>query len=170
MPFFLDFYALSAAQMVKVRKSEGVEGLRKRCEELGEHLGRTEFNDAPGDLFDGLDQMLGTRLAELLGAEIGDLDGTSTSPKVGHLSEDDMSDAIDNLEQLSEAIDLDPDEEDDEDYDRAQQYELRSRAEEISDDLGLVFDDDFANIIHDLLDNLRAARDEDAEIIAFVNG
>ena len=30
MPFFLDFYALSAAQMVKVRKSEGVEGLRKR--------------------------------------------------------------------------------------------------------------------------------------------
>jgi hypothetical protein len=81
-----------------------------------------------------------------------------------------MSDAIDNLEQLSEAIDLDPDEEDDEDFDRAQQFELRSRAEEISDDLGLVFDDDFANMIHDLLDNLRAARDEDAEIIAFVNG
>jgi hypothetical protein len=25
-------------------------------------------------------------------------------------------------------------------------------------------------MIHDLLDNLRAARDEDAEIIAFVNG
>lgn len=170
MPFFLDFYALPPAQMLKVRKSEGVAGLRKRCEEFGEHLGRTDFNDSPTDLFDGLDLVLGTRLAELLGGEIGDLDGTATTPKVGHLNEDDISDAIDGLEQLSEAIDLDPDEEDDEDFDRAQQFGLRTRAEEIAEDLGLVFDDDFADLINDLLDNLRAARDEDGEIIAFVNG
>ena len=170
MAFFLDFYALPAAQMVKVRKSEGVEGLRKRCEEMGEHLGRTEFKEAPGDLFEALDKLLSIRLAELLGSQIGDLDGTSSSPCVGHLSEDDMSDAMDSLEQLSEAIELDPDEDDDEDFDRAQQFELRQRAEEIADDLGLVIDDDFGDLITDLIDNLRAARDENGEIIAFVNG
>jgi len=86
------------------------------------------------------------------------------------LSEDDMSDAMDQLDRLGEAIDLDPDEEDDEDYDRVQLYELRKRAEEMANDLDLVFDDDFAALIGELVDNLRAARDEDGEIIAFVNG
>ena len=51
-----------------------------------------------------------------------------------------------------------------------QLYELRKRAEEMASDLDLVFDDDFAALIGELVDNLRAARDEDSEIIAFVNG
>jgi hypothetical protein len=170
MAFFLDFYALNAAQLTKVRRSEGVEGLRKRCEEFGEHLGRTEFATPPNDLFDALDQLLDTKLSDLLGTELGDLDGGHTNPKVGHLSEDDMSDAMDQLDRLGEAIDLDPDEEDDEDYDRVQLYELRKRAEEMASDLDLVFDDDFAALLGELVDNLRAARDEDSEIIAFVNG
>ena len=58
----------------------------------------------------------------------------------------------------------------DEDYDRVQLYELRKRAEEMAQDLDLVFDDDFAALIGELVDNLRAARDEDGEIIAFDNG
>ena len=107
MAFFLDFYALNAAQLTKVRRSEGVEGLRKRCEEFGEHLGRTEFATPPNDLFDALDQLLDTKLSDLLGTELGDLDGGHTNPKVGHLSEDDMSDAMDQLDRLGEAIDLD---------------------------------------------------------------
>jgi hypothetical protein len=113
---------------------------------------------------------LDIKLSDLLGAEIGDLDGQQTTPKVGHLSEDDMSDAMDQLDRLGEAIDLDPDEEDDEDYDRVQLYDLRKRAEEMAQDLDLVFDDDFAALVNELVDNLRAARDEDGEIIAFVNG
>lgn len=165
----IDFYGLSAAQIGKIRKSEGAAGVRRRCDEMGEHLATLNLTDHPSELLDPLDHLLGTRLQEMLGADLGDLDGTQTDPKVGYLCDDDVTDAIDALDRLVEAIEFDPDEEDDEDYDRVQLMELRSRAEELAEDLGLTFDDDFVDMVSELVENLKAARDEDLEMVTFVS-
>jgi hypothetical protein len=162
----IDLYSLPPAQVAKVRGKEGVEGVRRRCKENGEHLGTMEFADGATELFDALDVLLSTRLADLLGSELGDLDGAVTEPRIGHLNGDDISDCIEALEQLAEALELDADEE--EDYEGSDLLALRNRAEEIADDLGLSIDDDFADAINELIDNLKAALDEESDIVAIV--
>lgn len=162
----IDLYTLPPIQVAKVRGKEGVEGVRRRCTENGDHLGTMEFGDGATELFDALDQLLSTRLADLLGAELGDLDGSVTEPRVGHLNADDITDAIEALEQLSEALELDADE--DEDYESSDLLGLRNRAEEIADDLGLTIDDDFADAINELIEHLKAAVEEESDIVTIV--
>jgi hypothetical protein len=171
MAHHLDFHALPQGQISKLRKSEGVDGLIRRILDNGEHIGRIEFADVdPSELFDGIDHLLNIQLSDLLGCDVGDLDGGAFDPKCGYLSNDDMSDALEALDQLVEAIDLDPDEEDDEDFDRVRLFQIRGRAEELAEDLKLVFDDDFADLVNDLADFTRAARDEDGALITVHNG
>jgi hypothetical protein len=166
MAHTIDLYSLPPAQVAKVRGKEGVEGVRRRVKEAGEHLGTMDFGEGIHELFDALDLLLTIRLADLLGSQLGDLDGAITKPKIGHLSGDDITDAIEALEQLAEALELDPD--DEEDYETSDLLGLRNRAEEIAEELSLSIDDDFADAINELIDNLKAAIDEDSDLIAIV--
>src|SRR5688572_30452501 len=109
MPHTIDLYSLPPSQVAKVRGKEGVEGVRRRCKENGEHLGTMEFGESTHELFDALDILLTTRLADLLGSELGDFDGAVSKPRIGHLTGDDITDAIEALEQLAEALELDAD-------------------------------------------------------------
>ena len=180
MPIFVDFYALSSTHLAKLSASEGVVGLLKRCQEHGEHLGKLNYGDfEPAELFEPVDDLLGTRLGDLLGCAVGPVDGTNTKPLVGHLSDDELTDAVDALEQLNEAIQLDADDLDDEDdgddededeeFERPDVYKVRAKVGEIAESLGVTLEDDLAEYIDDLLDTLRCGVRSKGDLLGVVH-
>lgn len=164
----IELYSLPPAQVAKVRKRDSVDAIRERCEEHGELLSNMEFADATTEMFEALDVILGTtHLADLLGAELGDFNGLASKPRVGHLGGDEITDAVDSLEQLAEALELDADE--DEDYEGGDLIGLRNHTEQVADEHGFVVDDDFADMVNELIDILRAAIDEERDLVSIVS-
>lgn len=169
MGYSIQFYSFPQGQVAKVRRGEGLEDLRRRLDTHGSAI--FQLKSAQGTakgVLDALDRLLDTSLCNLLGAVIGDLDGRKTDPRAGRLNADDLSDAVDAFEHLAEAIELDPDEEDDEDIEQEELFHLRNRLEGTAEaiDMGL---DEFEVFVDELLETFKAAVNEERELIALVS-
>lgn len=170
MAYQVDLYTLPSTVAAALEARGGIDNLKARCADQGEHLGTVDFPGEPSEFLTALEELLRVDVSNLVARRVGGIDGTRTDPTVGRLTEDELADVIDALDRLSVALEVD-DEDDDEDemYGANDSTVLRDEAADMADSLGISLEEDVVSVTDGMLEALRSAGIAGTDVIGIVS-